>query len=151
MLVDSIEILPEDQLRDAVDLLVRLVEAAGAAIIFVGALIAMLQFLRVLPSRAPERFTSVRLTLGRFLALGLEFQLASDVLRTPPSRPASTNWESSPPWPPSAPRSTSSSPARSRKRQLRSTPTQWPAHSMTRLRPTSRRPPSDVVGPRQPR
>ncbi|MGY1777299.1 DUF1622 domain-containing protein [Geodermatophilus sp. SYSU D00804] len=27
-------------------------------------------------------FVPVRLTLGRFLALGLEFQLASDVLRT---------------------------------------------------------------------
>lgn len=84
MFLAGIEILPEDRLRGAVDLLVRLVEAAGAAVIFVGALIAVVQFLRVLPSRAPapERFTSVRLTLGRFLALGLEFQLASDVLRT---------------------------------------------------------------------
>jgi uncharacterized membrane protein len=78
----AIEILPEASLRDAVDLLVRLVEAAGAAVIFIGAVLAIVQFLRVLPSRAPERFTGVRLTLGRFLALGLEFQLASDVLRT---------------------------------------------------------------------
>lgn len=78
----SVDVLPEDWLRAAVDLLVRLVEAAGAAIIFVGALLAVVQFLRVLPSRSPDRFTSVRLTLGRFLALGLEFQLASDVLRT---------------------------------------------------------------------
>lgn len=82
MFVAAIEVLPEDRLRAAVDLLVRLVEAAGAAVIFVGALIAVVQFVRVLPSRAPERFTLVRLTLGRFLALGLEFQLASDVLRT---------------------------------------------------------------------
>jgi uncharacterized membrane protein len=65
-----------------VDLLVRLVEAAGAVVIFVGAVLAVVQFLRVLPSRQPTRFTEVRLTLGRFLALGLEFQLASDVLRT---------------------------------------------------------------------
>lgn len=76
------EILPEELLRDSVDLLVRLVEAAGAIIIFLGALLAIVQFLRVLPSRSPERFTPVRLTLGRFLALGLEFQLASDILRT---------------------------------------------------------------------
>ena len=81
-MVAQIELLPEQSLRDAVDLLVRLVEAAGAAVIFVGALLGVIQFLRVLPSRKPERFTGVRLVLGRFLALGLEFQLASDVLRT---------------------------------------------------------------------
>lgn len=78
----EIEILPEDRLSDIVNLLVRLVEAAGATIIFVGAVIGVVQFLRVLVARAPERFTAVRLTLGRYLALGLEFQLASDVLRT---------------------------------------------------------------------
>jgi len=35
-----------------------------------------------LRSRRAEQFTPVRLDLGRFLALGLEFQLASDLLRT---------------------------------------------------------------------
>lgn len=78
----ALEILPEDVLRDTVDLLVRLVEAAGAAVIFLGALLAAFQFLRALPSGSPERFTPVRLSLGRFLALGLEFQLASDILST---------------------------------------------------------------------
>lgn len=78
----AIDILPEDSLRQAVDLLVRLVEAAGAAVIFIGAVLAAIKFIRSLPSHSPERFTAVRLTLGRFLALGLEFQLASDVLRT---------------------------------------------------------------------
>ncbi|MDF9717157.1 DUF1622 domain-containing protein [Nocardioides sp. ChNu-153] len=78
----AIDLLPEEHLRTAVDTLVRLVEAAGAAVIFIGAVIAVVQFLRVLPHRNPREFTRVRLTLGRFLALGLEFQLASDVLRT---------------------------------------------------------------------
>ena len=82
MLPAEIEILPEDTLRDGVDLLVRLVEAAGALVIFVGAVWALLLFLRVLPTRDHQQFLKVRLTLGRFLALGLEFQLASDVLRT---------------------------------------------------------------------
>nr|WP_246283902.1 DUF1622 domain-containing protein [Nocardioides perillae] len=80
--MSAVEVLPEETLREGVDLLVRLVEAAGAAVIFLGAVVAVVQFLRVLPSRRPSRFTEVRLTLGRFLALGLEFQLASDVLRT---------------------------------------------------------------------
>lgn len=76
------ELLSEETLHSAVDALVVMVEAAGALIIFVGALVALLLFLVSLPRRDPEEFVSVRLTLGRFLALGLEFQLASDVLRT---------------------------------------------------------------------
>lgn len=82
MPVAAVELLPESLLRSAVDLLVRIVEAAGAVIIFIGAVVAVVQFLRVLPHRNAHEFVGVRLTLGRYLALGLEFQLASDVLRT---------------------------------------------------------------------
>jgi uncharacterized membrane protein len=78
----ALEILPESTLRDVVDVMVRLVEAAGAVVIVIGALIAMVKFLAALVRRDAIEFTSVRLILGRFLALGLEFQLASDVLRT---------------------------------------------------------------------
>ena len=76
------ELLPESTLRDLVDVLVRFVEAAGALVIALGAVIAVVQFLRVLPRRDAELYVGVRLTLARYLALGLEFQLASDVLRT---------------------------------------------------------------------
>ena len=75
-------LVSDDWLRAGVDGLVVLVEAAGALVIVVGALLAFLRFLRVLPRRNADAFVPVRLTLGRFLALGLEFQLASDVLRT---------------------------------------------------------------------
>ena len=75
--------LSEDVLREYVDLLVRLVEAAGALIIFVGAVVAAVAFVRAaLVSRSTVQFVRVRLRLGRYLALGLEFQLASDVLST---------------------------------------------------------------------
>lgn len=77
------DILSEDRLRDAVDVLVRVVEAMGALIIFVGAVIAFVRFVVVaVRTRKAEGFVRVRLGLGRFLALGLEFQLASDILRT---------------------------------------------------------------------
>jgi len=86
-----LDVLPESALRNVVDLLVRLVEAAGAVIIFVGAVWAFGRFVLVgvrtagrargVAGRARE-FTGIRLGLGRFLALGLEFQLAGDVLRT---------------------------------------------------------------------
>jgi uncharacterized membrane protein len=72
----------EEWLRAAVFLLVRLVEASGAIVIFVGALVGFVRFVFAALQRRPELFTPVRLGLGRFLALGLEFQLASDLLRT---------------------------------------------------------------------
>ena len=73
----------EELLRTAVDLLVALVEAAGAIVIFVGATLGFVRFVVVaVRERTPERFVPVRLDLGRYLALGLEFQLASDILRT---------------------------------------------------------------------
>ena len=73
----------EELLRDALGVLVPVVEACGAAVIVVGALWAFVRFVVVgLRDRDAGAFVPVRLTLGRFLALGLEFQLAGDVLRT---------------------------------------------------------------------
>lgn len=77
------EVLSERWLAEAVDLLVRLVEVAGAVIIFAGAMAAFVRFVIAgLRTRRTQSFVPVRLGLGRFLALGLEFQLASDILRT---------------------------------------------------------------------
>ncbi|MGY1839454.1 MULTISPECIES: DUF1622 domain-containing protein [unclassified Modestobacter] len=73
----------EELLADAVNLLVVIVEACAVVVIIIGALWAFARFLWVaLRDRDDRAFVPVRLTLGRFLALGLEFQLASDVLRT---------------------------------------------------------------------
>jgi uncharacterized membrane protein len=80
----SWEVLPESDLRDAIGILVRVVETAGALIIFVGAGWAFVRFIAALVRGRGyiKGFNSIRLTLGRFLVLGLEFQLAGDVLRT---------------------------------------------------------------------
>jgi uncharacterized membrane protein len=76
-------IVSEDWLRSAVDVLVRLVEAGGAVVIFLGAVTGFVRFVHAaLTRRGAGAFVPVRLDLGRFLALGLEFQLASDILRT---------------------------------------------------------------------
>ena len=73
----------EQDLRDVIDVAVRVVEAAGAIVIFVGAAIAFGRFLLVsFRQEGMAPFAPVRLDLGRFLALGLEFQLAADILRT---------------------------------------------------------------------
>jgi uncharacterized membrane protein len=64
-------------------MLVRLTEAAAALVIFLGAALGFARFLwEAVVHRSILRFTVVRLDVGRFLALGLEFQLASDLLRT---------------------------------------------------------------------
>lgn len=76
-------ILGEQVLRNAVFLLVRLVEAAGAIIMFSGAMIGFSRFAWLsLKRRDPSAYNPIRLDVGRFLTLGLEFQLASDLLRT---------------------------------------------------------------------
>lgn len=77
------DVVSEDLLREYVDLFGRLIEAAGALIIFAGAVLAVVGFVRAAlrPGRDRE-FSQVRLSLGRYLVLGLEFQLASDVLST---------------------------------------------------------------------
>ena len=73
----------EHSLHDFVDLLVRVVEAAGAVVIFAGAAFAFARFVvACVRVRGTEAFALVRLDLSRFLALGLEFQLAADILRT---------------------------------------------------------------------
>lgn len=77
------DVLSDEVLRQYVDLLGRLIEGAGAVIIFVGAVVAVTRFaLGLLGPRRDREFTRVRLSLGHYLVLGLEFQLASDVLRT---------------------------------------------------------------------
>ena len=73
----------EELLAEVVGVLVPVVEACGAAVILIGAVWAFARFVWVgLRRGGTSAFVPVRLTLGRFLALGLEFQLASDVLRT---------------------------------------------------------------------
>jgi len=72
----------QDGVRDAVDAVIPLVEAIGATVIIVGVLVAgtiyLLSELRI----RPIPYEHVRLTLGRFLVLGIEFQLAADILTT---------------------------------------------------------------------
>ncbi len=76
-------LVSDSDLHSGVDLLVRLVESAGALVIFLGALLAFARFVYAgVTNRDAQEFVRVRLGLGRFLTLGLEFQLASDVLRT---------------------------------------------------------------------
>lgn len=58
------------------------VEAVGALVIGVGALLAIYQFVVHFKEEQPSNFNRVRLTLGKYLTLALEFQLGADILST---------------------------------------------------------------------
>ncbi|ONG41014.1 hypothetical protein BKE30_06205 [Alkanindiges hydrocarboniclasticus] len=73
----------------AVSWLRLMVESVGALIIAVGIFAALYGFLKAFIGRHPDGFTPVRLTFARYLALGLEFQLAADILSTA----VSPSWE----------------------------------------------------------
>ena len=64
------------------------IEATGAIVIAVGCLAAALK-LTGLRTRQAGEFTATRLELAKYLALGLEFQLAADILVTA----VSPSWE----------------------------------------------------------
>lgn len=73
----------QDTVRDAVDWIVLIVESIGALVIAIGVVIALVLLVRAFmhPTK-PASFVRVRLVLGSYLVLGLEFQLAADILRT---------------------------------------------------------------------
>jgi uncharacterized membrane protein len=58
------------------------VELVGATIIFLGILTAGALLVKALLARRTADFTAIRLTLARYLALALEFQLGADILST---------------------------------------------------------------------
>ena len=73
----------QEWVREAIDWIVLIIESAGALIIAVGAVLAFIRVIRAFRhALRPDAFTLARLTLGSYLVLGLEFQLAADVLKT---------------------------------------------------------------------
>lgn len=59
-----------------------IIETASAAIICIGVAAALFEFVRSLISPQIKRYNRIRLTLARYLALALEFQLGADILST---------------------------------------------------------------------
>ncbi len=72
------------QAKEVIQYLARGVEFAAALIIGIAALEATIKSLVIFLRRnaTPEQKNEVRLTLGRWLAVALEFELAADVLNT---------------------------------------------------------------------
>jgi uncharacterized membrane protein len=58
------------------------VEITGACTIGIGSGISVFRFAKVLVTQQETDFNAIRLTLARYLALALEFQLGADILST---------------------------------------------------------------------
>ena len=58
------------------------VEVVGALIVTSGVCVAVYQFLQAVVRGQTQDYNQIRLTLARYLALALEFQLGADILST---------------------------------------------------------------------
>ena len=76
------EVGAESAIVNAVLWLKLAVETTGAIVIGLGVVAAAYKFARSLLPPQFERYNEIRLTLARFLALALEFQLGAVVLQT---------------------------------------------------------------------
>jgi uncharacterized membrane protein len=72
----------EGSVVNAVQWLKLAIETCGALIIALGVVTAVVQLVRALRPPRDEGFNRIRLTLARYLALALEFQLGADILTT---------------------------------------------------------------------
>ena len=72
----------EELLVTAVDYLRLVVEAIGAAVVGFGVLATTYRYVLTLVGVKEYTNNEIRLYLGRYLALGLEFQLGADILST---------------------------------------------------------------------
>jgi uncharacterized membrane protein len=81
--VDTALTSAQDAVREAVDWIVLITEAIGAVVIAIGVAVAVVMLVRAISHGvASHRFVRTRLALGSFLVLGLEFQLAADIMKT---------------------------------------------------------------------
>ena len=72
----------EPAINAAVQWLRLAVEAVGASVIGIGVGLAIYQLITHFKDEQSTNFNRVRLTLGKYLALALEFQVGADILST---------------------------------------------------------------------
>ena len=72
----------ESLITQAILAIKLIIEVAGVVVIAIGSASALIQLVQTWRRRTPSTFTSIRLTLARYLALALELQLAADIIMT---------------------------------------------------------------------
>jgi len=82
MIAPPADVGVEEVVANLVLWLKLVIEAIGALVIGFGMILASLRFARGSFPPTARDFTDARLTLARFLAIALEFQLGADILST---------------------------------------------------------------------
>lgn len=82
MIPSPSEVGIEEAIVNSVLWLKLAVEATGALIIGIGVLAAGYQFVKAFVPPAVRDYNGIRLTLARYLAMALEFELGADILAT---------------------------------------------------------------------
>ena len=74
----------DENFKDAVDAISKVIDAAGVAVIVVGLLLATITFLLAVRGRGrgDETYRLYRQQVGKAILLGLEFLVAADIIRT---------------------------------------------------------------------
>jgi uncharacterized membrane protein len=72
----------EDALRTAIGYVVPAVEACGALVIVIEVIRTIIQYLLVCVRRECAEMRPLRIRLGQAMVMGIEFQVAADVLKT---------------------------------------------------------------------
>jgi uncharacterized membrane protein len=75
-----------EEIRRYIDLVARVIEATGVAVIIVGACLALFRFL-VPDGRTSDRYKTLRQNLGKAILLGLEILVAADIIATVVTQP----------------------------------------------------------------
>ena len=77
---------PANSMEDTIIVMVQWlklgIETVGVVLVAIGVSAAVMQLIRTLAARQSADFTDIRLTLARYLALALEFELGADILGT---------------------------------------------------------------------
>jgi uncharacterized membrane protein len=72
----------EEAMRLAIGYLVPLIEACGALVVTLGVARAIVSYVRSFLEHDSLQIASLRLQLGQSMVMGLEFQVAADILKT---------------------------------------------------------------------
>ncbi len=72
----------EEIFVNATSALKLIAEISSVALIALGLVVAFYYFIRAIRSRQKRQYLKLRLTLGRYLVVALELQLAADIIGT---------------------------------------------------------------------
>lgn len=73
----------EDILKTVIGYLIIIIESCGAIVIFIGAIKAIVGYIRrCILNRTTTDISTLRLQLGQAMVMALEFQVAADILKT---------------------------------------------------------------------